>query len=411
MKLTTLAARHIKPGEVLRCEEVKGLQLIGKATGAKWFLRYWVAGRERKPKLGDYPALQIEAAREVARAYLKRIALEAADPSAERHAMRASPTMDELFAAYVRDRAGGRASTAEYERHWRNHISPRVGGVKAAAFGHADADALLRAVAEPRTRTVKLARAIGERASRRVQIGGPVAANRVRAILSGVLKYAEASTVAARPKGSNFIMAETPHNRERARRRHITSAEFARIDAALTAAAVASPRHVAAIRATLYCATRVSELLGARRSQLSGSILRLHEHKTMAHSADDRIIRLPRQVLELLAAIPDDGSGLLFGAGLDRWRIWDVWCGVREAAGCPDIQPRDLRRTFASVGKTLGLGLDGIAELLGHAGGDTRVTAGYAYLFDDAATSKVQEIADHMDAMASDRARKPAKAP
>lgn len=408
-KLNTLAARQIAPGEVLHCDQVKGLQLWGKPTGAMWFLYYRTPGGRRRPKLGTYPELGIDAAREAAKAMLRRITLDGIDPSAERMAARSAVTMDALFARYLTEHAPKRTDATtirEYRLRWAKHISPKVGKVRAVDFVKADAERVLDAAAKPREVTKKrLYVMYGMGETKVVKTGGPVTANRVRALLSSVLTFAQLSDVLIRPAGSNF-MAETTKAPERPRRRYITSAEFQRINAALETLAPKYPAHVAAIRCTLYCATRVSELLDARRDWLDGPLLHLDKHKTARKTGAPRVIRLPRQAAEIIAALPRDKSGLLFGAGVDRFRIWGVWCEVRTLAGCPDIQPRDLRRTFASVAKTLGMNLDGIGELLGHAG-DNRVTAGYAYLFEDAAQDRTQGIADEIDRLSRGSGPKP----
>jgi integrase len=398
-KLSTLAARQIAKGEILRCDQVKGLQLWGKATGAVWFLYYRTPAGERRPKLGTYPEIGIDAAREAAKAMLRRITLDGIDPAAERAAARSAVTMNELFARYISEHAPKRtdASTIrEYRQRWAKHVAPKVGKMKAVEFVKADAERVLSAAATPREVTKKRLYVLeGVEATKTVKTGGPVTANRVRALLSGVLAFAQLSDVLIRPAGSNF-MAETTKAPEHARRRHITTAEFQRINAALGTLAPKYPAHVAAIRCTLYCATRVSELLSARRDWLEGSLLHLDKHKTARKTGAPRVIRLPRQAVELIEGLKLDADGLLFGPGVDRFRIWDVWCEVRTLAGCEDIQPRDLRRTFASVAKTLGSSLDDIGELLGHAG-DNRVTAGYAYLFEDAAQDRAQSVADEID--------------
>lgn len=400
--LSAATARALAPKQILRDDVVRGLQLHGLADGGTWFYWYVAAdGRERRPKLGHYPTLGIEAAREVARQWAKRVAV-GADPSAERQALRDAPTFDDVFAAYA---AWAKArkkprSMDEDERNWRNHVAPRLGAKKATAISAADVEAVLAAVAVVRLKPRKNRAGEVIAGAAPVRTGGKIAANRVRALLSGVLTYAERSTVKVRPSGSNPI-SETTKNPERKRRRHIKREEFVAVFRELAGAERTYPRHVAALRCTLYCATRVSELLIAKRSQLHGALLMLDEHKTQNTSGADRFIRLPRQALAILETIPADSSGLLFGAGLDRWSVGRVWRRVVRAAGCPDIQPRDLRRTFASVAKTTGAELEHIGEILGHGFGDPTVTAGYAYLYDDAAQNLTQRTADEIDKLGS----------
>lgn len=395
-KLTYLSAAHLAPGGVLRDHEVKGLCLEAKTGGKSWIYRHRVNGQRRAPKLGEFPTLGLDAAREAA----KSMALEVAkgrDVSADRQAARSAVTMAELFELYRSHRADKRSLDQDL-RNWTVHLGPRVGRIKAEAFTLADADRALAAIAKPRFETVKLAVPVEGRTTRKLQRGGRVAANRCRALLSGLLKFAERDTVRARPRGSNFIMADTKFNAERPRRRHVTREEFPRIWKALEAHAAEYPRHVAALWASLYSGTRVSELLDARREWLSANgVLRLPVHKTLEKSGDDRVIRLPDQAMALIAPLP--ASAFLFGGGLDRFSVGKVWRKVATAAGCPDVQPRDIRRSFASVARTAGLELGQVAHLLGH-DGDEKTTAGYAYIWDDAAKGMVQSVADTMDKLA-----------
>lgn len=397
-KLTYLSATHLTPGSVLRDHEVKGLCLEAKASGKSWIYRHRVNGQRRAPKLGEFPTLGIDAAREAAKAMALEVA-KGRDVSADRQAARAAVTMAELFELYAEHRTDKR-SLDQDRRNWTVHLAPRVGRIKAEAFSLADADRALDAIAKPKFETVPLAVKIGSRTTRKLKRGGRVAANRCRALLSGLLKFAERDTVRARPRGSNFIMSDTRLHVERPRRRHVTREEFPRIWKALEDHATEYPRHVAALWASLYSGTRVSELLDARREWLSADgVLRLPVHKTVEKSGEDRIIRLPDQALALVSRLSADRGPRLFGDGLDRFSVGKVWRKVISAAGCPDVQPRDIRRSFASVARTAGLELGQVAHLLGH-DGDEKTTAGYAYIWDDAARGMVQSVADTMDRIA-----------
>jgi hypothetical protein len=90
----------------------------------------------------------------------------------------------------------------------------------------------------------------------------------------------------------------------------------------------------------------------------------------------------------LLSALDPDPSGYLFGVGELRC----VWERVRERAGCPDLQLRDARRTFASIAVSTGKSLDQIGGLLHHV--DSRTTRRYAWLIEDARRQAVDEIGD-----------------
>jgi integrase len=92
MKLTVAAVERIKPDPKRRLElpdrHLTGLYLIVQPKGAKsWAVRYRHAGKSRKLTVGPYPALGLLAAREQAKAALRRIA-EGFDPGLEKQVAR-----------------------------------------------------------------------------------------------------------------------------------------------------------------------------------------------------------------------------------------------------------------------------------------------------------------------------------
>lgn len=378
--LTAQAARDLRPGETLKCHVIRGLELRAREQTKSWHLYYRAPnGEQRRPKIGTFPALPIEAAREAAKAWLRRVAA-GEDPSRNRQDLRAAPTVAELGAKFLAYRApnSGHARAWKvrtwkgYEAIYRNQIVPLLGNLKVAEVTSTDVD----------------------RALKQIGRANPTHANRVRDWLSGFFRYCELETVAARPKHSNPVAhAETVYT-ERARRRHAESDEVPRIFAELAKVASTYPREVAALYVILYAGTRVTELVTARTSQRRGARLVLDEHKT-DETGDPRTIQLPRQALEILDGLPVDTSGRIFGPSISRHSVFAVWEKVRAAAGCPDLQVRDFRRTFVSVGRSLGFGLDIMGGLMDHKSRDT--TEGYAWLFSEAKESAAQAVADKID--------------
>lgn len=389
-KLSAAAARELSPGGILRDHEVKGLQLKARASSKSWHFYYRspVDGAERRPKIGDFPALTLEAARSIAREYAQRVA-RGEDPSAERTALRGAPTMADLVREFQADgayRARKPRTIAEDDRHCRLVVK-HMGGLRVADVTVDDCNRVLRLVTEGRHRPDEAGR----------PQPAPVAANRLGVALSAILSYAERARLGWRPRHSNPMADDDVlRNRERLRRVHATAADLAKLADELDRLEGEWPRRVAAIRCILLCGSRVTELITAPRSALDGNRAILSEHKT-DRTGDDRTIVFPRQALEIVNALPDDGSGLIFGLDydgkpLDRFRIFHVFEMARERAGCPQITVRDLRRTFASAAKTAGKSLDAIGEVFGHK--DPSTTRRYAWLFDDGADDLVQETAD-----------------
>jgi integrase len=69
-----------------------------------------------------------------------------------------------------------------------------------------------------------------------------------------------------------------------------------------------------------------------------------------------------------------------------------AWRRIRKQAEIEDVRLYDPRRTAASAGASVGLGLETVGQILGHTQAAT--TKRYAFLFDDAK----REAADQMSA-------------
>jgi integrase len=94
---------------------VPGLGLRVTSRGLKtWFIRYSIAGRKRRLKLGTFPALSVPAAREAARERFAAIGA-GRDPQAERAADRVEPTLGEIAAQFLEEYAKPKV------RRWRDY--------------------------------------------------------------------------------------------------------------------------------------------------------------------------------------------------------------------------------------------------------------------------------------------------
>lgn len=370
-RLTYAAAVAAGPGATLKCGEVRGLELRCKGRVKGWFYYYRFRGEPRRPKLGEFPTIGIDKARELARAMAVEVAA-GIDPSSAKAAARRAPTLADLWELYNATHvAAKKESTAElYNLYWRVHIGPALGSHRVAEIGFPDVTAFL------------------ERLNRR----GNATTNRVRALLGALMRFAELPHVAMRPPGSNPVQG-TRKAKERKRRRHIRLTEFQAIGAGLREWSSTHPREVAAIFVILLSGARVSEVLNARVSDIDHErhALVLGEHKT-DRSGDDRTIRLSSHAWALVSGLKPDRTGRLF-PGIDRYTLRRrVWLPIVKAAGCPDLRLQDLRRTFASVTLSRGVDLGPIGDLLGHRQAQT--TKGYAWLLDETAAELAQGTAD-----------------
>lgn len=375
MKLSVQSANALPLGGVLRCHVVRGLELHGNATNKTWKFYHRVDGQRRRPAFAEYPTVGIEAARDAAKLYQQALA-RGEDPFAERQARRDMLTIAELADEFLADgmstigdlrRPKSPRTLDENERHIRLYIKPKLGKLKLAAVTREHVNEMLDAVART----------------------APIYANRVRDTLSGMFTFA---TFKSWHEGANPAK-QSRVGTEHKRRRHATPGECFAMSRELAKLRDRWPERVAAILVILYAGTRVTELVTARRVWREGDQIWLQKHKT-ERTGDDRVIYLPRQAVEILDALPDDASGLIFGDGLDRHKVHECWDTARKAAGCPDLQVLDLRRTFASAAKSRGVGLEAVGELFGHK--DTDTTRRYAWLFTDAARAIVQDTADEL---------------
>lgn len=393
MRLTAQSARELKAGDKpLKCHVVKGLELHAKTTGKVWLFYYRnAAGVRRRPKVGDYPTFSLEDARKLAGEWYE-IVKRGGDPSAERQGYRGSPTVAEFCDTYLRDWAKHRDDVRTYEEKVSKikvHIKPLLGKLKVVDVTLNDIDEALDKVATVGTMTVRSKKGLEFKRKK----GGMTAARHVRAILSSIFSYAEHPDIAIRPKHSNPVeKAKTFAKRKR--KRHMAGSEAPAIARALDSLAAEYPQRVAALWCILLAGTRVTELITARHSQLYGDTIILDEHKTDA-DGDERVIVLPRQALAIIEALPDDGSGFIFGQGLTRHNIFTVWDKARGIAGCPDLRVQDFRRTFASAAKSAGRSQAVVGELLGHK--DTSTTDAYTWLFKETATAAAQDTADELE--------------
>jgi hypothetical protein len=384
--LTLAAIRAIRPGCTLWDHVVTGLHVRRQRGEAVTFNLYYRAhsGARRVLKVGDWPSLTLELARDAARDLLRKVAV-GEDPGERKQALRDAPTINDLCDEWERRKAPPvkkPRSFKEDQYNMKNHIRPRLGKLRVSDV---DVDKIAKAVSAIHT----------ER--------GPSAARATRTLLSGLFKLAKSSALGWY-KGENPIQSEdVPRIKIGKRRRHFTADEFPAIARELEKQRAAYPAHIACIWVEIYCGSRVTELATAKRKHVHGTAIILDEHKTDA-TGNERIIRLTKPARDELERLPEYPNGFLFGelgamGDGARRSIHNVWEKVRDAAGCPDLRLQDIRRTFATVAKSRGKTLDQIGELFGH--GDAQTTLGYAWLMDDAAQESAEDIANAITLLAA----------
>ncbi|MER8954559.1 site-specific integrase [Mesorhizobium sp. M0833] len=245
IKLTKSAVDAAAPQDrdyELRDTTVPGFLLKVTPTGRKIFmLQYQTnAGVRRKPSIGKFGELTVEQARKIAQDWLAEVR-QGKDPSTEKSAARAAPTMKELCNQFIEDysKLHNKPRTVEgNELNIKNHIVPRLGTLKAHEVTRADVSAMMTAMADR-----------------------PIIANRTLACLRKMFNLAE--VWGYRPDGSNPCRHVQKYA-EKGSTRFITDAEMRKIYAYLDRAEREGLEHpfiILAIRLQFEFAGRMSEVL------------------------------------------------------------------------------------------------------------------------------------------------------
>lgn len=390
-KLTQSALDSAKPEAsryILTDTVIPGFWLVVEPTGRMTFkLRYRVGGGRggtvREPKIGDGKAMKAEKARQIAADWFATVA-KGGDPSAERQAQRAAPTMAELFDRYIRDHAKPHkraSSVAEDGRLIAMYLADTFGRRKVAEVTRADVDRFHKALSHK-----------------------PYRANRAMAVLSKAFSLSE--LWGWRPDGSNPCRLVKKFA-EAKRDRFLNAEELLRLGSVLRQAerdgyldlpaergkrekperAPISRWPIAAIRLLLFTGARRGEILGLRWDKIDMSagtaLVAPKEAKTVhGKAAEFKMLHLSPACQEVLAGLPraDDNPHVIQGGkiGTALVNLKDPWRAIREIAGLEDVRIHDLRHSYASVAANQGASLQIIGALLGHS--QPATTARYAHL-------------------------------
>jgi integrase len=330
------------------------------ASGRKSYLIQYrdASARTRRLALGPHGVLTPEQARALAQTHLARVRA-GGDPAQEKKAARVQPTVAAFATSFLDTQAHAlRPQTVHnYQGLLTRHVLPALGYLTLAAVTRADVQALHSHLAHV-----------------------PTQANRVLALCSTLFQVAEAWGL--RPEGSNPAR-RIARFREVARERYLTPAELARLGAVLLRAVpegLASVWTVALVRLLLLTGARWGEIRTLRWEWIDWQrgVARLPESKTGA-----KTLYLAPAALTVLAELGRSTQGLVLPGRKEKPRAHPLrqWRRLCAAAGITNLRPHDLRHTFASFGATLGLSLQVVGRLLGHA--DTQTTQRYAHLAPD----------------------------
>jgi integrase len=422
IKLTKRAIDAARPSEQefhLWDEEITGFGVRVQPSGRKTFVFKCRPGggrdaTQRKLTIGEYGSVTPIQARKEAQRLAGDVAA-GRDPGEVRNqrrnasrAAREAPTVAELGTDFLDDANARRkpGTAREYRRMWNGHVVPALGGLRVADVTTAHVGRLHRSMSAT-----------------------PYMANRVLALVSSFLNFAERQ--GARARHSNPARDVEPYP-EVARERFLSPPELARLAAALmragqvglptapnrrrNAATERTKKHIpksaaAPVPANAYAVAAISFLMltGWReREALSlkwSDVDILNRRAILPDTKTGRSVRpLGAAACRLLESLPRvAGSPYVFpGKSPDKplIEINRVWYAVRHQADLNDVRLHDLRHTFASMMASGGSSLLMIGKALGHK--ELATTARYAHLLEDpvhaAVSSAAEGIAAHLSA-------------
>jgi integrase len=354
--------------------------------------------------LGQHGALTPQQARDIARQKLAAVA-RGEDPSAERHAARASMTVAEVCDWYLKHARAGqilgrkrrpiKASTLDLDQsRIETHIKPLIGTRSVRGLTLADIEGMQADIVAGKT--VKKAKGRGGHAT-----GGAGAAARTVSTLRSLLGHAHRwNLIPVNPAMGVRQIA----GRKRDRR---LSADEVRTLGSVIRICTAEGEHptgLGAIRLMLLTGFRRQEVLALQRSFVSE---REHCVRFPDTKSGPQVRAIGQAALDVIRAQPvrencpyvfpaDWGDGHFIG-------IVRVLSRVCNRAGLKGVSPHVLRHTFASIAGELGFSELTISGLLGHA--SRSVTQRYIHL--DAALVLAADqvsryIADLLDGSAAD---------
>jgi integrase len=367
-ELNLAALRAAKPGDVLRDTKIKGFHARVFPQSRSFYLYYTTrGGKERRPKIGDFPKIGLDKAREIAKDWLQIVA-SGGDPKGGWDAEAAAPTVNQLCDRFIKwaEEKNSPAHAKMTVWYVDRFVRPRLGKLKAADVTHTHVEDLLGSLKKT-----------------------PVQANRLRAVLSKMFNLAEKWGI--RPQNSNPVR-HVERYRENKRSRYMRPTEAAAIYTALERLAPRFPEGVAFIYLLIFTGARPSEIAGAARAQRQGNRFELQEHKT-AGTGNVRIIYLPPQAVGVLDALLKRQDGKLFSIKSPR-HVWRLVC---KEAGVKALRIYDLRHSFASAALAAGAGLEEVGQLLGHSSAQT--TKRYAHLMEEMGVTRSTNAADYLERM------------
>jgi integrase len=390
-RLTAKSVENVRAGNTRR--EIpdagcRGLYLVVQPSGLKsWAVRYRYEGRPKKLTLDR--ALTLAAARKAATDALHELA-QGRDPAAQKFASRASAE---------KDKAARAADTVE---QWADHFIERHAKKKTRENSWRQAVHVFDNIVLPvwrgriihdikRRDIIELVEGVAD--------DRPIMANRTHAHLSKFFNWlCERDAIAASP-----CAGVKPPSAEHARERSLSDDEIRSLW--LACDAIGGPAGPC-IKLMLLTGQRHGEVVGMRRSEISGDVWVLPPERTKNKRRHE--VPLCAQVMAIIEAMPliTGDEDFVFTSSktrrLGNFSLAKVAIDTRMKPVTPWVL-HDLRRTVASGMARLGIKLPVIEKVLNHASGSFRGIVGVYQRHDFAAEKQdaLARWADHIDVVVS----------
>jgi len=369
-----------------------GLALVIYPTGARsWVYTYTIDGKKKRLTLGEYPVIGLSDARDAHKEAHEQVRdgidpaevqrQQLAEKTAAREAERAAATVESLCSRFIEEwakREKKERTWKEYQRQLNSDVVPVLGKRKAKSITEDDLQDLLEAV---------------------VARGAPVAANRLKAVLGAMFKWAKKKKIV---RASPVIGIE-PLAPEKPKDRVLTEVEvrlfWAGLDATPLSEAVKN-----ALRLILVTAQRPGEVAGLQYEEVGE--FNGHVVWTIPGSrrknGNSHVVPLSTLALDLIGDREGRSGPVFVGSRGAPVSAHALSVGLRRNLGAPEqtppkkhglrkrepvqvapFTPHDLRRSAATL--MSGAGVAGLTKpmILGHAPQDI--------------TKQVYDLYDYLD--------------
>ncbi len=377
--------------------ELKGFCVRVHPSGRRVYaVKYrTVEGRQRWFTIGEHGSPWTpDQARDKALKVLAAVA-DGKDPHADRHALKADLTVNELIEAYLKDgpasKPDKRASSWTLDAsNLDRHVRPLMGRKMVKAVSQEDCARMVTAIIAGKTAVDERTRARG----RAIVKGGAGAAERCLGTVNAMFTWAERRGL-IQSVPTKGVRLPRPAARERflspKEAQHLLTVVKRMEDQARLAS-----HHADIIRLLMMTGARRSEITCLQWDEvdLERNRLLLPPARTKSGGrTGDRRVALSSAAVQLLASRPRT-SAYVFPSSKDSKKpaaaLQKVWNRVRTEADLPELRIHDLRHSFASLALARGASLPLIGKALGHS--SPRVTERYAHLADDALRALADEV-------------------